>query len=743
MLLIINQGIIISSMTTTDNDILNSAIAYFQQGHLQEAERFCNQLLTQNASDPKALCLSGMIAGQRKHTELAVALIQKAITISPKNAYFQSNLGLVLEEAGDIPTAIAHYQKALALDKNCVDAMINLALALQNQNELAKAKTWYEKALKLEPNSADLLNNFGSLLLRQNKSDEAQQKFRKALHLSPDSINARFNLATAYRQAGQYEKALETLNILINSNPHLTEAHLQIALVHKLKGNNQGALAAYKQASDLDSSCLLAHMRLGAISDIQGDLKTAQLAYQRLMTAEPNNPFWPLRLNSMFDSVPANQEAIQTHRTQVMATLKQLATWPHTEHTTDLLESFALPSFYWLYHGVDDTALRCQFADWIQAQLPPDDYQPSCLPLGNRKIKIGFVCTENRDTAFWLFLQGFLKHLNRHRFALVVAAVGETAHVLKSHLQSIPDVTFVPLPLGLCEMVATLREQALDVLYYVEVGTDPKNYFLPFYRIAPVQCTTWGIPVTTGISNMDYYLSSQWFEPDDAQCHYREKLVQFETLPLYYIKPDIPEILKTRADLGLPEDKRLYSCPHNLSKFHPEFDAYLAGILSADPDGLVVIPESPNATTTQLLKNRMQQAIRDVYHRIHFLPFLPRLDYLSLMHVSNVLLDPLHFSGGITSYEAFAMACPVVTQPGAFMRGRFTAAMYGLMGITECIAQSQDDYIATALRLATDPSFRTVISQKIEAKSALLYENPQTIQELEQFLIQAVADAQR
>ena len=36
-----------------------------------------------------------------------------------------------------------------------------------------------------------------------------------------------------------------------------------------------------------------------------------------------------------------------------------------------------------------------------------------------------------------------------------------------------------------------------QLIYFWEVGTDTTNYFLPFCRLAPVQCTGWGWPETS------------------------------------------------------------------------------------------------------------------------------------------------------------------------------------------------------------------------------------------------------
>ena len=61
-------------------------------------------------------------------------------------------------------------------------------------------------------------------------------------------------------------------------------------------------------------------------------------------------------------------------------------------------------------------------------------------------------------------------------------------------------------------------------MFYADLGMDIRTYFLAFARLAPVQCVTWGHPDTTGIPNMDYFISSDLIEADGAEKHYSETL---------------------------------------------------------------------------------------------------------------------------------------------------------------------------------------------------------------------------
>ena len=93
---------------------------------------------------------------------------------------------------------------------------------------------------------------------------------------------------------------------------------------------------------------------------------------------------------------------------------------------------------------------------------------------------------------------------------------------------------------------------------YPEIGMNAPTMQMAALRLAPVQCTAWGHPVTTGLPTIDYFLSSELMEAENAQDHYSEKLIRLPNIGVSYPKPYIPSLSKTRADYQLPEDAILY-----------------------------------------------------------------------------------------------------------------------------------------------------------------------------------------
>jgi predicted O-linked N-acetylglucosamine transferase (SPINDLY family) len=282
-----------------------------------------------------------------------------------------------------------------------------------------------------------------------------------------------------------------------------------------------------------------------------------------------------------------------------------------------------------------------------------------------------------------------------------------------------------------------IAAEHLDVLFYPDIGMAPLTYFLAFARLAPVQCVSWGHPVTTGVAAIDYFISAKSIEPADAQSHYSERLILLERLPSYYFRPDNSATALTRAELGFPEDATLYLCPQSLFKLHPDFDVVLATLLRRDPRARLLLLSGIHKHWDRLLGARIAKAFPDVAGRVIFVPRIPQTQFFRLLLMADVILDPPFFGGGNTSYEAFAMGLPIVTWPGQFMRGRVTEGCYRQMGFTDLIADNLDSYIDIALRLANDRGWREQVNAEIASRSHALYEDAAVVAELEDFLCAA------
>jgi CRISPR-associated protein Csy1 len=253
------------------------------------------------------------------------------------------------------------------------------------------------------------------------------------------------------------------------------------------------------------------------------------------------------------------------------------------------------------------------------------------------------------------------------------------------------------------------------------------TYEIAALRLAPVQCVGWGHPVTTGSDVVDAYFTSEPMEPPDADSHYVERLVRLPGIGVSYSMPE-PLPPAPRAQLGLPEGRRIYMCAQSLFKVHPEMDDLLAGVIAHDPEGVLVFFQAMGRFATESLAGRLQRAFarRGIGPRGQ-LKFLPRMEsgqFRRALAAADVVLDTVRWSGGNTSIDAFAAGTPVVTLPGRFMRGRQTAGMLALMGLPELIAASAGDYVRLAVEVARDRDRNVLLRRAIVERRGVLFDQP-------------------
>ena len=82
------------------------------------------------------------------------------------------------------------------------------------------------------------------------------------------------------------------------------------------------------------------------------------------------------------------------------------------------------------------------------------------------------------------------------------------------------------------------------MLIYLDIGMRPKIQILSSLRLAPIQCNTYGHPVTSGFKNIDYYFSSELMENQNSQKYYSKKLI---TLPGLGSIMNFPIYLKLKS----------------------------------------------------------------------------------------------------------------------------------------------------------------------------------------------------
>jgi protein O-GlcNAc transferase len=499
------------------------------------------------------------------------------------------------------------------------------------------------------------------------------------------------------------------------------------------EGHFDAAAAAYRRAIDLKPSCGAAWANLAFLTADRGETEAGRQLYAEAYRHQASPQLRIVQatvLPPIFRDAEHVEQAREKFSCEVGKLVADGVTMDSTRTTT--------PSYFFLaYQGYNDRELMTQLASLAPSPWKP----PKPRKRRGKRIRLGFSSQYLCDHTIGQLNLGIIEQLDRERFELVVLSAGTREDEITRRIRAAAD-RYVELPHQIGPALRLATEQELDILHFPDIGMAPFTYALAHSRLAPVQTTTWGHPVTSGLPTIDYFVSCQHGEVSEADSHYSERLVRLPRLNVCLARPERRGPQRDRRHFGLPEKAHVYACPQMLFKFHPHFDEALAGILRGDPDGIVVTLDAKYPEWRKLLVERWTRTMPDVAERIRFLPKLPRTDFLELLACSDVMLDPFPFGGGHTSYESLAIGLPVVTLSGQYLRGRLTHAMYQQMGYTDLIAKSASNYVALALRLANDADYHAVARQAILATCGGLYDDREIVRELENFWENAAGQPQ-
>ncbi|WP_372783224.1 tetratricopeptide repeat protein [Phenylobacterium sp.] len=409
-------------------------------------------------------------------------------------------------------------------------------------------------------------------------------------------------------------------------------------------------------------------------------------------------------------------------------------------------EPFGLQAFYLAYHALDDRPLMEETASTFRAKIAGLDHASpnATAPRGDGRIRVAFVSDNLNNHTIGHLYRGIVRHLDRARFEVaVVHGAYSRRDAFRDSVDAAADEAVVLRP-GLAAQRAQIAALRPDIVFYPDIGMSAPSYFLAHSRLAPVQATAWGHPDTTGLSSLDYFISTELFEPAGGAAHYTEQLATIPRIPCCFDPPEPPPAVSREA-AGLPATGTLYGCPQTLFKLHPDFDAVLAAIAQGDPEGHIVLPAADQPGWTAAVEARWRETFPILLERVRWTPRIEPEAFLAQLAHFDVLLDPLHFGSGYTFYLAMTHGVPMVTWPGEFARGRVVAGAYRQMGVgQELVAASPADYAGLALKLGRDPGRRAKLRTELHrAARDHLFSDLAAVEQLGDLFAAAVEAARR
>jgi hypothetical protein len=214
--------------------------------------------------------------------------------------------------------------------------------------------------------------------------------------------------------------------------------------------------------------------------------------------------------------------------------------------------------------------------------------------------------------------------------------------------------------------------------------------------------------------------------------------------------------------------RRVFLCPQHMPKFHPELDKVLMRLLvgrEGEREGaeavLVLIDQEKKSQWRKTLTTRWEreihrilslspshssEAVKSVLSRVLWMPSLSPEEYLLMLSLGDIMLDPYPFGGGVTTLESLAVCTPVLTLPARQNVPQLAAGMIRALSLPAnveslMILSREEDFEHNIEEILggggeVERRVRGEICERV-IREQRLFSDVQTVRELERFLLRA------
>jgi predicted O-linked N-acetylglucosamine transferase (SPINDLY family) len=250
---------------------------------------------------------------------------------------------------------------------------------------------------------------------------------------------------------------------------------------------------------------------------------------------------------------------------------------------------------------------------------------------------------------------------------------------------------------------AQIREHGIDVLVDLSGHTSGNRMMLFARKPAPVQLTWLGYPATTGLAAIDGRITDAVADPPgEADRLHTERVIRLDGGFLCYRPVEQAGPVAPLPARGAGHVT--FGSFNNRAKLSPRTITAWANILWRTAYARLLLK------ATQFKDAGTRERCRDAFvaagvaaERVEILPPLrDAADHLALYGRVDIALDLLVYNGTTSTCEALWMGVPVVTLRGDRHAARVGASILTTTGLTSLIAETEEDYVEIATRLAGD-----------------------------------------
>ena len=259
--------------------------------------------------------------------------------------------------------------------------------------------------------------------------------------------------------------------------------------------------------------------------------------------------------------------------------------------------------------------------------------------------------------------------------------------------------------------MSSLQGNDFAMAYFPDIGMSIESIILANMRIAPIQVTNYGHPVSTFGAKIDYWIGGQETELlERAREHYSERLVLIPgcaqaPVPLDY-HLQYPQ---------LPTSPIIINCTWSGQKINSGHLHRLRTIADR-AETPVKFHFFPGGAILGNGYIPLERAIKSILgeERVQVMPDLGFEQYMPVLEAAHFALDAHPFGGYNTAVDLLTLRKPIVTLAGNRFYNNSTAYLLGRVGLEELITRSEQEYIDLGVRMIDNAEYRNRMIRRLK-----------------------------
>ena len=676
---------------------------------------------------------------QQGNTESALELYRQAVIADPKLSAAWRNLGALLRQLGQLRESRHCTEQALKLNADDGSLWGNYGNVLRDQDQLEESCQAFQEGLKRAPGSKGLLQGLAISLGRRGEHQQVVKILtpivEESLQLSRTGDNALadllLELGNAHHALGQEDLALQRWQQGTHGAEGDKRLFIGLNIAQVLCGRKR-----FEEAAEICSSLEPLFPRnsnlayaLGVIAKGNGQLERAIQLFEQALAL---NPAYPICLNTYglllrdigrthqsrrcFEQALEHDTNFGAAMNNLGSVLKDVARYDEAlvwlrKGADALQDNPAAHSnvlFTLVGYELEPAQQRLEEAQRFAARFGQHPFErwrdriPDPDP--RRRLKIGLISPDFCRHAVSYFIEPLLEQWDRRELEIFLYSCGEQIDDYSARLQKKADhwVNFRGMENEAC--LAQILRDEIDILVDLAGHTAGNRLDLLAAKAAPIQATYLGYYGTTGLTQVDYWITDSVLHPPDrdmddpcTEKRWRLNRCYVSYRPLPQAPPVQPPPCERKGQIT-------FGSFNQTRKITPRTAEHWIAVLQAVPQSRLLL-KSKNLGE-EVERQRVQELFSNLGlqpERLELRGHSPSLEeHLAGYHDVDIALDTFPYTGCTTTADALWMGVPVLTVAGNSMVSRQAAAVLSGIGEERWICADAKELAERALELSSN-----------------------------------------